>query len=248
MGPNEFFSGRIPKGLLDAIEEYRQNTGESKTQVLINALSTYVNYSLPVSSLPNSPPNSWVDEKFNVLEQRIEALSHLATEVAELKRQIEIIAPRVDNKSDIRTDNAVVNKEQLSLLENSDNEIDNDNKKDTNNKPDNEIDNGSKEDGDNKTDNSDNKPVVKDAESSEESSLTDLPEGIWEDLGEMYSPDILKLQELQNVEAERLKNKVRNTNIAKNKEALVEPCFWRIVRKEPGAKGRLVYRVFRRKP
>ena len=127
MAPNEFFSGRIPKGLLDAIEEHRQNTGESKTQVLINALSTYVNYPLPTSSLPNSPPNSWVDEKFNVLEQRIEALSRLATEIAELKRQIAAVIPQPDNRFDINVDNAVsvANREQLSLLEEGDNKTDN---------------------------------------------------------------------------------------------------------------------------
>lgn len=46
MPSNPFFSGRIPPELLDAIEKHRQLTGESKTDLLIKALSQYVGFQL----------------------------------------------------------------------------------------------------------------------------------------------------------------------------------------------------------
>ena len=44
--PNPFFSGRIPKGLYLHIEEYRQRTKQTKTEILISALADYVDYDL----------------------------------------------------------------------------------------------------------------------------------------------------------------------------------------------------------
>lgn len=46
MAANPFFSGRIPVELNKAIENYIEKTGESKTQILINALSKYLEFPL----------------------------------------------------------------------------------------------------------------------------------------------------------------------------------------------------------
>jgi hypothetical protein len=45
-----FFSGRIPQDLYNRIEHHTKQSGESKTQILINALSAYLGYEIPVSS------------------------------------------------------------------------------------------------------------------------------------------------------------------------------------------------------
>ncbi len=45
-----FFSGRIPQELFDRIEQRTQSTGESKSQILVNALSQYLGLELPVSN------------------------------------------------------------------------------------------------------------------------------------------------------------------------------------------------------
>lgn len=44
--PNPFFSGRIPKELLDHVEAYRESTGASKTDVLVKALAAYTGFEL----------------------------------------------------------------------------------------------------------------------------------------------------------------------------------------------------------
>ncbi len=65
---NPFFSGRIPQDLYDQIEQRKAQTGESKTDILINALAAYLNYPL----VPRSTPTSEVSkEMFAALEERV---------------------------------------------------------------------------------------------------------------------------------------------------------------------------------
>lgn len=70
MASNPFFSGRIPQPLLDAIEVYRNQTGESKTEVLIRALAKYVNYELEEDK-PSIPP---IQKTFNEIFSRLELI------------------------------------------------------------------------------------------------------------------------------------------------------------------------------
>lgn len=46
--PNPFFSGRIPKELLEKAEQYARNNGKTKTEILMEALSQYLDFPLKV--------------------------------------------------------------------------------------------------------------------------------------------------------------------------------------------------------
>jgi hypothetical protein len=48
--PNPFFSGRIPQDLYDRIEDHIKVSGESKTRLLVAALSKYVNFEPSVAT------------------------------------------------------------------------------------------------------------------------------------------------------------------------------------------------------
>lgn len=70
MAGNPFFSGRIPQDLHERIQQYCSETGETKTQILINALAAYLNH--PVKeSLSNSVVSR---EEFADLQERVLAL------------------------------------------------------------------------------------------------------------------------------------------------------------------------------
>ena len=87
MATNPFFSGRIPKGLDDRIEEYRKYTNESKSEVLIRALAKYVDYQLEETA-PQIPP---IREEFEKLYRRIEAIeSQLSKKRNKLPKQLKI--------------------------------------------------------------------------------------------------------------------------------------------------------------
>ncbi len=53
MAGNPFFSGRIPQNLHDRIQEHCDATGETKTQVLIQALAAYLDHPLETESQNN---------------------------------------------------------------------------------------------------------------------------------------------------------------------------------------------------
>jgi hypothetical protein len=73
MAGNPFFSGRIPQDLHDRIQQHCLETGETKTQILINALAAYLNH--PVKeNLSNSPVTR---EEFAALQEQVIALEKL---------------------------------------------------------------------------------------------------------------------------------------------------------------------------
>jgi hypothetical protein len=73
---NPFFSSRIPLDLQERIEQHIAKTGESKAQVFINALNSYLNHPVNQSSpaLVSNAINSLIEERFNALEDRIAAV------------------------------------------------------------------------------------------------------------------------------------------------------------------------------
>jgi hypothetical protein len=72
---NPFFSGRIPTDLHKRIEQYISETGVSKTQVLINALATYLDF--PISTQNLAPASQVSKEIFSALEERVKILEEL---------------------------------------------------------------------------------------------------------------------------------------------------------------------------
>lgn len=108
--PNPFFSGRIPQDLDERIKQYVAETGESKTDILINALATYLNY--PVA--PKSNPVVEVSKgMFAALEERVAILEKL------LKTPDNNVID-ADNKSDANN-NTVTEFDLDTTLDNADN-------------------------------------------------------------------------------------------------------------------------------
>lgn len=115
MASNPFFSGRIPQPLLDAIEAHREQTEESKTEVLTRALAKYIGYELDEEK-PSIPP---IQEKLDEIFYRLEKLEK------------QLITP--DNKSKsivkqlkIASDNSQITKDESnadSLGITSDNKV-----------------------------------------------------------------------------------------------------------------------------
>lgn len=68
---NPFFSGRIPQELHQRIEEYIKSTGKTKTQLLVEALSTYVGIQL---SVDNKAITDNYDRRLSDIEERLKAL------------------------------------------------------------------------------------------------------------------------------------------------------------------------------
>ena len=101
---NPFFSGRIPQNLHDRIEEYISESGKSKTELLINALSNYLDFPVEVKQTNSSNDELWIVVK--ELQERIEKL-----EQGSITKDV----ITSDNK-DITNPNT--SPEQLSLLEN----------------------------------------------------------------------------------------------------------------------------------
>lgn len=80
---NPFFSGRIPPDLQARIEQHIAITGESKNQIVINALSSYLNHPVSQSNptLVSNAISSLIEERFNALENRIAAVELTWNEV-----------------------------------------------------------------------------------------------------------------------------------------------------------------------
>lgn len=71
MASNSFFSGRIPPELHQSVREYCEESGKSKTDVLIEALSNYLN--IPVQDRGNKN-GEVTKEMYDLLVERIEIL------------------------------------------------------------------------------------------------------------------------------------------------------------------------------
>lgn len=129
---NPFFSGRIPQDLLDRVEQYVRETGQSKTDVLIQALSVYLNH--PVTKLAPTITGSEIEERFKSMESRITAL------------ELEVLLSKTSDKEFvIKTDNN--KQESITLSSDHDDLIDNRNliieqdllQEDADNKNDNDL-------------------------------------------------------------------------------------------------------------
>jgi hypothetical protein len=205
MASNPFFSGRIPQELLDRVEKHVQDTGESKTNILIQALATYLEFPIQL----NNSNNSTLEKRLNDLEQQVEQLLRLDRDMSEIK-QIVFNRDQIDNNI-INNDNEE-SLNQLSWLEaNNSNVITIDNKE------------------------------VGAAESSDSNNKE------WQLLGEMHIAEILKIPNLEIQDETWFKNKLRMLNSSK-KEKITVVGFYRfkVIGKENGSKGKIIYEVCER--
>lgn len=82
--PSPFFSGRIPQELFDHVEAHRKSTDESKTDVLVKALTAYTGFESSNSSDKPLPMLLEVLERLG----RVEA--HLFKDEKEVKAKDEV--------------------------------------------------------------------------------------------------------------------------------------------------------------
>jgi hypothetical protein len=81
MSTSPFFSGRIPQELYDKAEEYCKETGKKKTELLIEALSTYLNFPVKTQTTNFVPqPAEVTKEMFESLQQQVNKLERLITQ------------------------------------------------------------------------------------------------------------------------------------------------------------------------
>ncbi len=117
MASNHFFSGRIPNGLYEQAEKHCEETGDSKTEVLIKALSAYLNFpiAIPEKNIITTIPEV-TKEMFETLEERVKALEEsLKTSISNV-----IKADNIDNDNESIKEIVIDN-----TLEIIDNQIDN---------------------------------------------------------------------------------------------------------------------------
>lgn len=120
MAGNPFFSGRIPKELNDSVVKHCEETGKSKTQVLVEALSNYLN--IPV---PESTTNYRVEvtkEEFNSLENRVALLESLLHKNSVITDDID------DNnirKTELKNDDNIHDNTDNTLSESKETQCDN---------------------------------------------------------------------------------------------------------------------------
>lgn len=74
---NPFFSGRIPQSLHNRIEQYISESGKSKTELLINALSSYLDFPVEAKEAGNNNEKLWIVVK--ELQKRLEVLEQGST-------------------------------------------------------------------------------------------------------------------------------------------------------------------------
>jgi hypothetical protein len=200
---NPFFSGRIPQELLDRVEQHVQDTGESKTNVLIQALAAYLNFPIRLSSTNNSD----LEKRVNDLEQQIVKLLNLDRDVDKIK-QIIFNQNQGDNINIISDNNSP--SIQPSCPESNDtNVIIYDNKEEK---------------------------IVKDNNSSNRE---------WQLIGEMRIAEILQLPGLESQNETWLKNKLRMLNSSKKEKITTVGSYqFKIIGKDAGSKGKIIYEVY----
>ncbi|MEM7581303.1 MAG: hypothetical protein AAF316_15965 [Cyanobacteria bacterium P01_A01_bin.80] len=118
---NPFFSGRIPKELFQKAEQYIKENDMTKTDLLIEALAQYLNFSLK----RNIPESEITLEMFNDLKERLEKLESI---VISNDNKIDNNRLDTDEASDNKEDNIGDNKNQNDILTDNtdDKEYDND--------------------------------------------------------------------------------------------------------------------------
>jgi hypothetical protein len=81
MSTSPFFSGRIPQELYDKADEYCKETGKKRTELLIEALSTYLNFPVKTQTTNFVPqPAEVTKEMFESLQQQVNRLQKLLSQ------------------------------------------------------------------------------------------------------------------------------------------------------------------------
>jgi hypothetical protein len=83
MTANPFFSGRIPQELFDQAVDHSKTTGQSKTEILVRALSQYLDMPVPAGIQSNAA----LEARITLIEQRLEAISVISTDNTDKEKE-----------------------------------------------------------------------------------------------------------------------------------------------------------------
>jgi hypothetical protein len=181
MASNPFFSGRIPQELLDQVEKHVQETGESKTNILIRALAAYLEFPIKL----NSTSNSDLEKRVYDIEQQIVKLLDLGKDLSEIKQ-------------------IIFNQNQF-----------------------------------------DNIVIARDNTKTKPAENNNFDDRKWQSIGEMTIVEILKLPNLEIENETKFRDKLRMLNGSKKKITIVSSYQFEVIGKESGAKGKIIYRVYK---
>ena len=117
-----FFSGRIPQELYDRIDQHIKESGEGKTQILINALSQYLGIEISTPKSSNINTDLFLSE-LESLKERVSLLERSQQvaepiKVAEIPHKQMSLLDQVSDNADNSTDNA---EEITKITDNTDN-------------------------------------------------------------------------------------------------------------------------------
>lgn len=225
MAAKPFIAARISEDLNLKLDDYSKATGESRTQILLNALSTYLGYS------PNSETKERASDRLTRLEEKVVELERILKEskqflpIEEGKNESkESIKPEIqsDNINDNKPDNRKQEKPVQGVI-NIDNNKDN--------IPDNDIDNI--------TDNSQTS-IVSEAVRHPDSQYGEY-------LGQMKSKEVMKLPELKTMDPVKLRNKLTATKRLKTRRSRIDPytLFLTLLDKDNSKKQEFLWDVYK---
>lgn len=108
-----FFSGRIPQELYDRVDQHIKESGEGKTQILINALSQYLGVEISKSLSSNANKDLFLSE-LESLKERVSLLERSQP------KQLSLLSPDNTNDNKVITksknDNVPDNKSDNSIM------------------------------------------------------------------------------------------------------------------------------------
>lgn len=213
--PSPFFSGRIPEDLNERIQQHCAETGESKTQVLHNALSKYLDF--PIKPLITTTIST---ERFNQLEQR----------VAELEKRLEIT-----NVSSI--DNSIVEVDEIednNIVEQADNNLIQEDEI-----SDNSVEIVKQPDNNDNVENQTQLSISGIEEQQVEANQGDHKPWI------VKTNEVPNLPGLENMDKQKILQKLRNAKATGKTEVEIGQYIFRFYGQEPGAKGKILWEVIR---
>lgn len=221
MAAKPFIAARISEDLNLRLADYLRTTGESRTQVIVNALSAYIGY------LPGKETNESASDRLTRLEEKVAELERILKEPKQFSL-LETTPSPVPTGLEITSDNTSDNKVKDESLRTPQDVI----------RLDNTIDNKT----DNAIDNNDNKlPAVSDED------LKHPNPQYGEYIGKMKTQEIPKLPGLEGHDVKKIRTKLNNTKKLSSKVARIGPytLFLTPLDKGEGKKQEFFWHVYR---
>lgn len=225
MAAKPFIAARIPEDLNAKLEEHSKATGEGKTQVLINALSSYLKFTSQNEEVAKDRL-SILEKRFAELEERFDGLERIIKEpprqfslldsIPDLQKKppkphLELVI-RPDNDSDNKT-----NEELITDVINADNVL----TEMSDNKNDNVLDN--------------NRPADSSARKKGSSRVKPLPQRGSLVRSKMNTKDVPNLPELAHEDPKKIKVKLNNAKNTDRQATLIGPYIVALAPSESGS-------------